>query len=254
MWVGSHGKWIGPNGEQVALEVRRITPKWAKEMLCGMNGGKENRNFREISPREIRKLEGELTSGAWVLNGATIAIDDDGYVRDGQKRLQACINTGVPFDAVVVWGIPTGADLTMDLGQKRSLGQYLKRDGEKGYNTLSAALAWLWKIENSRELWGIAPPLREARDVLDQHPGIRDGDYILSSSSLIGINRSRCTPTLRRSETAVSLARFPTVPRDVLLGRNNPKSLDVGASFSLCLPRARLLLLLHFLTPRRVHF
>lgn len=166
-------RWEGPGGEIVLIEIMVITPEWAQEMLYG-GGKKEVRNFRDQNPREVAKLKDQLVNDLWRFNGATIVFDSDGCNRDGQKRLQACIDTGIPFVSIVVWGVDGDADLTMDTGEKRTLGQFLKHAKEKNYTTLSAAINWLWRIDNNKELWTIGCSTREGIAMLHRNPSLRD--------------------------------------------------------------------------------
>lgn len=167
-------RWSGPDGRVYSIEPMRITPEWANEMLNGNDGNKESRNFRRSNDKKVKKLASDMLAGRWKFNGAAVVIDDDGYPRDGQKRLEACIQTGVSFDAIVVWGIADGADLTIDTGEKRTVAQYLKYQGERNCTQLSAALTWLWKIQNNKELWADTPSTTEALLLLEENPAIRE--------------------------------------------------------------------------------
>lgn len=114
---------------KVTVSIERITPEIAEKML-----------MVNISNRDPKReaIADAILRGQWKLNGATIAFDTNGVLRDGQNRLMACIKAGKPIDTVVVRGVEPKAQITMDTGVKRSLNDYLKLNGYKNCTTVGS--------------------------------------------------------------------------------------------------------------------
>lgn len=80
----------------------------------------ENTTFqRPLDEKHVQFLVGEYKSGRWRVNGETIILNGC-KVLDGQHRLWACVQSGVPFESFVVEGVPDKAFDTMDTGKARS--------------------------------------------------------------------------------------------------------------------------------------
>lgn len=152
----------------------------------------------------------EMLRKKWALNGETIVIDKKGGVQSGQHRLIALVfaeqmrsadkekwkeygwSGPVKIDAVVVSGIDTKKEVvdTLDLGQKRSLGDVIFRNQEfvatkesplseaeqkTLANVLSGAIRLSW-IRQGGKVVSDAPklPHSEALQHLEENPVIRD--------------------------------------------------------------------------------
>ena len=72
------------------VEVITITPEMAQEWLD--RGGTN----RKITRRRIEAMSAAILRGEWRLTGEAIKLDKDGHVRDGQNRLHAIAEAGVP--------------------------------------------------------------------------------------------------------------------------------------------------------------
>jgi hypothetical protein len=72
------------------IEVITITPEMAQEWLD--RGGTN----RKITRRRIEAMSAAILRGEWRLTGEAIKLDKDGHVRDGQNRLHAIVEAGVP--------------------------------------------------------------------------------------------------------------------------------------------------------------
>lgn len=114
----------------VTVSIERITPSIARSML--------ERNVRNRDLMRFELVSKALTSGEWALNGATIVFSDEGVLLDGQHRLTACVKTGVPFDTVVVRGVKGRQQMTMDVGAKRKVADFLKMDGYKDASAVAS--------------------------------------------------------------------------------------------------------------------
>lgn len=105
----------------VSITIERIYPETAKQML------RHNVGNRKFKSRHNVALA--IQNDEWSLNGATIVFAEDGRLLDGQHRLQACLKTGKPIDSVVVRGVETQSQVSMDSGAKRSVSDFLRMRG-----------------------------------------------------------------------------------------------------------------------------
>src|SRR5712692_3591943 len=59
-----------------------------------------------------------IQRGEWQLTGEAIKLDDEGRVRDGQNRLHAIVQAGIPVRSVVARGVSEDAFKVMDSGRR----------------------------------------------------------------------------------------------------------------------------------------
>lgn len=120
---------------------------------------KYNLENRGLKPHKIRPLIGDLQAGHWLLTGETIKFSDRRLL-DGQNRLTACAESGVPIRTHVVFGIPDEAFSIIDTGAPRTAGDVLVCAGHKNPNELSHAVRRLhsWKeTPGSRSVLQLSP-------------------------------------------------------------------------------------------------
>ena len=124
-----YGKNVESEYPLVKTSIERITPEKAEEMLAA--------NVRNRRPKKTTVAKA-IQRGEWVLNGETIVFSSDGVLIDGQNRLMAIAASGTPCDVVVVRGVERSAQLTIDVGAKRRLSDYLEMDGYKAARNVAA--------------------------------------------------------------------------------------------------------------------
>ena len=112
-----------PQAEQGAA-VFVIQPKAAQFMLDNHNTG--NRNIRS---NHVMALASAMTSKRFLLNGDTVVISDIDRVINGQHRLTACVNSGIPITTWVVWGVPDPHYQTIDQVVMRKASDHIKSMG-----------------------------------------------------------------------------------------------------------------------------
>lgn len=122
-----------------------IPPQLAREWLDSCRHDSQ----RATSDNQVRYISKELAEGHWMMNGDTIVIDENENISNGRHRLTACVETGIGFWSLVVFGVPEQAIYTFDRNKPRSLADVLQihYTGEIGYVTLSAAVinfVYLW--------------------------------------------------------------------------------------------------------------
>ena len=80
--------------------VVTIGPKVAQYCL-----DQTNHKNRPLSSKKIINYSRDMVKKNWSLTGETIKFGDDGLLKDGQHRLEACVRANTPFDTHVIWGI-----------------------------------------------------------------------------------------------------------------------------------------------------
>lgn len=113
---------------RVKMTIERITPEVATKML---KANIENRS------KKREPIAHAIKNDEWILNGETIVFSWDGVLRDGQNRLIAIVEAGVPADTVVVRGVDPKSQKTMDSGVKRNVADFLKMAGYKNYTKVA---------------------------------------------------------------------------------------------------------------------
>lgn len=95
-----------------------ITPDKAQKLL------ELNESNRPISKHTVDAYARDICNGNWTENSANaIAISEDGYLQDGQHRLNAVIKAGIPVTMWVCYGCQK--DAIYDSNRRRSNRDYL---------------------------------------------------------------------------------------------------------------------------------
>jgi hypothetical protein len=118
-----------------------------------------------------------MRHGDWQQNGEAIKFDADGRLRDGQHRLRAILEAGVTLELLVIDGLPTKAQETMDIGVRRTFADLLALRGEGNRHVLAATLGVIFRLR-SKTLGSLVPgdqpTHHELLRLLEQEPVIRE--------------------------------------------------------------------------------
>lgn len=185
---------------KIGVRLATITPKQAEKLL------EDNTHNRMVRDTAVAQYAADMKAGNWQLNGEAIKVAASGRILDGQHRLIAIADAGVPVETLLITGLPDEAQETMDQGRSRSFGDILKLRGEKEYTTLSVAV----RIIATYEKYGApvapfsAPPLSVAQMLrtLAHNPELRE---------TIPVARRLRRPWLPISLTAALLHLFSAV-------------------------------------------
>lgn len=126
----------------ITTKVVTITPAYARELL-----GRNTQN-RKISRTNYKTLVRAMVRDEWKLNGEAIKVDENGFILDGQHRLYACIEADKAFETLIVEGLPSDTQDTMDTGKSRSVADVLEIRGEKNTHLLAALIRRVYIYEN----------------------------------------------------------------------------------------------------------
>jgi hypothetical protein len=144
------------------VEIVTVTPAIAARLL-EMNDGN-----RPISQRLVTEIAADIEHGYWKLNGETIIVSREGLLNDGQHRLEAVVQTAIPIQSAVMFGVEREARMTVDMGRQRTSGNFLAMSGAM-YSNHAAAVSRLLLLRSkgiygrgSREKYN--PTKQEIRD------------------------------------------------------------------------------------------
>lgn len=117
---------------QPTLSIETITPAGAQQMLD------LNTSNRNVRPYRVQKYARDMAAGKWIVTGEPIILNGRTLV-NGQHRLLACIEAGVPFTTAVFRNATDDVYVVVDSGLARTAGDTLHHDGFKHANLLASA-------------------------------------------------------------------------------------------------------------------
>jgi len=126
---------------EVTVEVVTITPELAAEWL------KRNVVNRRLRRARVELYAKQMRAGTWRLTGETIVFSPDGQLLQGQHRLTASAEYGLPFVCIVVRGVAADAMRVMDTGLGRTAADAFKLDGINNSPTQAAMCRQLISIK-----------------------------------------------------------------------------------------------------------
>lgn len=128
------GPYSGPFPETICAERAAL--------LLEVNP--DNRQFKKGSGEEMRN---SLVTGQWELNGETVIVSIEGLLNDGQNRLKAVVDTGVPITTFVSWGVKRDTRRTLDIGSTRLPADFITMEGGTDGSLAAAVAKWLLMYE-----------------------------------------------------------------------------------------------------------
>lgn len=160
----------GQYGQQRTSRFVIMTPEWAESLL------KRNDENRDLKPKSLAKFKRDLLSGAWNVNGATVCVDWDGNLLDGQHRLLAIVQTGVSVELLLVEGLDPAVKVSIDSGSPRNLSDTLIMRKERCAGTLNSTLRNLSLLRDQQSLAknNFQYSHQELLNLLNEKPAIRD--------------------------------------------------------------------------------
>jgi hypothetical protein len=100
-----------------------VTPELAAHLLAN------NPENRGINPKTVRQIQSAIEQGRWEVNGETVIVSVEGLLNDGQSRLKAIAQSGIPTETAFVYGVSRSSRYTVDQGRARSAAMMAKMMG-----------------------------------------------------------------------------------------------------------------------------
>lgn len=144
---------------QVKAKETVITPSVAASWL------EKKAPNRKVSPRAVDRYAADMRAGRWQANGSTIVMGKSGQILDGQHRLEAIVQAGVPVSMVVVSGVDDSAFGTIDTGRARTVSDVL-RVMEFPNSNVIAAVARMWLIHEDTGWFHEGPVSISTQEIL----------------------------------------------------------------------------------------
>lgn len=166
----SYGTYTGPSlfdRGLLSAEIETIQPDQAAEYLT------RNLNPRKLRPHLVARYADDMAAGNFPPGTGCIVFDEDDNLRDGQHRLQACVDANEAFTTIVIRGASEEAVNYIDRGVKRSLADVLRGHGEVNVSHLQASISCGWRWDHGKILSSQGPTIAQALGWLEDNPGIR---------------------------------------------------------------------------------
>lgn len=125
-------------------QVITMTPVEARRLL------ERNKKNRKLNDSTVENYVKEMKAGRWKENGESIIIDKTGLIKDGQHRLNACINANYSFNVVMVTDVDPDVMHTIDIGKNRSLADILELNNFKYSSLMASALKRIIKFNRNK--------------------------------------------------------------------------------------------------------
>lgn len=103
------------------LRVVLMTPTVAQALL-----DKNHPRNRTPKPGRISMYANDIINDRWQLTHEAVAVDEDGYLIDGQNRLAAIIQANKAAPILLITGVPCKAMLAVDQGLSRTVADIAK--------------------------------------------------------------------------------------------------------------------------------
>lgn len=164
----------------------KITPEKAKHLLV------MNTKNRKMS-RKLRAIyAADMAAGRWAYNGDPIRVSETNVLLDGQHRLQACVDAGVPFESELIEGLPDSVRMTIDGGRKRSAADVMNMINGGSMSTLGQVAACRQvlnyldgsSVETGQSTARIVGFLEANPDLQEKHQLAKRAEKIVTGSTL----------------------------------------------------------------------
>lgn len=123
-----------------------ISPKLAEHMLS------YNDRNRPLSAGVVREYSRQMQDRLWRYTRVPVIFSNKGRLIDGQHRLTACMESGVPLKADVAFGADDESFYCIDVGKKRTSADIFSINGVKDAPLMAAATAWVYNYDTQGNL------------------------------------------------------------------------------------------------------
>lgn len=109
-------------------------------------------DYRKERPTHRSTLARDMKNGFWNFDGSPIRIDENGNLIDGQHRLSAVEESGIPQLFLFVGNLPEKAYDTIDQGLARTYADLLRKRGYANVSQRTAVTKLIARWEEGRSL------------------------------------------------------------------------------------------------------
>lgn len=156
--------------DERAASLVQVTPELALSWL------EKNTRNRALRQSTVNRYAEDMRAGRWMVSPDAIAFDTSGAVVNGQHRLWAVVEAGIPVPMTVMDGLQPDVVTVLDDHLKRSLKDVvaIRRPGSGVQNIHTAIAARLLETIVERTSSSVTQTIRrisrqEQIDVLDRH-------------------------------------------------------------------------------------
>ncbi len=141
-------------------KIVTMTPEWASQLL------RQNTHNRVVSKQRVAACAALISRGKWKLTHQGVAIDSNNVLQDGQHRLHAIVQAGVPVQIMMSTGCdPSNFDV-IDSGKKRSAADAIGLCGAKHSSRAAAGIRGFLQYQHfSNYVWTGLPYAIDATDI-----------------------------------------------------------------------------------------
>lgn len=134
---------------KMKFRVVMMTPAVAQGLLD--HNHPKNRNKKES---RIVTYANDMSNGLWTLTHEAVAVDEDGWLIDGQNRLSAVILADKNVPMLLTTGVPRKAMLAVDQGASRNVADVAKvtgqsKPGMSNWSSVARSMIYGTKSSNS---------------------------------------------------------------------------------------------------------
>lgn len=174
----------------IKTDVVTVTPEIARKLL------EQNTRNRRVSKGNYAKVLEAMSAGEWELNGEAIKIARNGQILDGQHRLLVCAENDIPFQTLIVFGLESDTQDTMDTGKSRTAADVLSIEGYQNTVALASTVVAIirderWGLKNAtttaNQAYAVTPKQVLAR--VKEEPSLEDLTRFAHTVSKCGLSR-----------------------------------------------------------------
>ena len=151
------------SSEKLFSKHEIITPEMAASIL------ERNSNNRKLRSCVVARYARDMANGKWTFHHQGIAFDRNDVLVDGQHRLHAVMEAGVPIPMMVTYGLEPQSRVDIDGGLARNMSNALMFAGYEGISdsAVSTARAFMqgmsrWKTLTKHEIMDVFSKYGEA--------------------------------------------------------------------------------------------
>lgn len=138
----------------------------------------QNTHNRPIRATQVRYFERLLKTDKAATTHQGVAFDETGKLLDGQHRLTAIRNTGIPWTMWVAFDCHADDFNKIDVGAKRTIADRLHIHGRKNASHVAAVGKFAWNWYHGNAAFTGQPDDTQINDLIELYPSLGDAPKI----------------------------------------------------------------------------